>query len=240
MANHRILLVEDSAVTQALVSSALAGVCQIDVAASGAQALEFLAHSPYDLILLDVKLPDADGFELYNQIRNVKNSKGIPILFLTAQGELEQKVKGFALGADDYIVKPFDLVEFHARVSAKLRNLELMKRSNVDQISVGPFSVNLQNQRIVLSTCDGNKELELTSNQFKVLYYLLRHEGKMVTREDLLREIWGDKVHVSDRTIDTHVYAIRQQIGSERSYLKSVHGKGYILQTNPSSSGESA
>ncbi len=148
---------------------------------------------------------------------------------------MAQKVRGFNLGAEDYIVKPFQLLEFQARISAKLRNLAAAStRTPSDYVEFGPFAVNLAAQKITLKQNQSAKELELTSNQFKVLYYFLRHEGKIVSREDLLKEIWGNKVHVSDRTIDTHIYSIRQELGTDQNFLQSVHGKGYRLTVKPS------
>lgn len=234
MATGKILLIEDSTITQALVMSALKDICQIETAGDGAQAVHLLAKSEFDLILLDVQLPDIDGFALYEKIREIENSKETPIMFLTAQGDIEQRVKGFSLGADDYVVKPFQLIEFHARVAAKLRNIETAsRRPPADSMNIGPFRINIGAQKILLREGGAYRELDLTGNQFKVLFYLLRHEGKMVKREELLKEIWGDKVHVSDRTIDSHVYAIRQTLGTGQNYLRSVHGKGYCLRADP-------
>ena len=93
--------------------------------------------------------------------------------------------------------------------------------------------MNLASQKISLERDGQRGDLELTANQFKVLYYLLRHEGQLVSRDALLKEIWGEKVHVSDRTIDTHIYSIRQQLGAGQKFLQSVHGKGYRLTVNP-------
>lgn len=224
---NRVFLVEDSQVTQSLVRSALKGVCDIVTADCVAAAFDVLKDGEFDLIILDINLPDGDGYQVYENARGIERFKLTPILFLTARGEVEDKVKGFSLGADDYIVKPFDVTELRARIMAKLKNLEA-REASADTFTVGPFEVKTGTQKISVRGKDGAEtKLELTANQFKVLYYLLKNEDKVVTREELLREVWADGVHVTDRTVDTHVYAIRRQLGEHSKAITSVHGKGY-------------
>ncbi len=224
---NRILLVEDSLVTQSIVRSALKDVCEVHTADCVAAAVGVLAGGEFDLILLDINLPDGDGFQVYEKVRSIERFKLTPILFLTARVEREDKVRGFQLGADDYIVKPFDVVELRMRISSKLKNLEAREASSDIYVN-GPFEVKAGLQKISMKGKDGKETaLELTANQFKVLYYLLRNEDKVVTREELLREVWGEGVHVSDRTIDTHIYSIRRLLGEYSKSVSSVHGKGY-------------
>ncbi|MGE4131915.1 MAG: response regulator transcription factor [Bdellovibrionales bacterium] len=224
---RKVLLVEDSLVTQEVVKTALYDICELTIASDCAAALLLSEQSRYDLVLLDVNLPDGSGFEFYSKLKDMKTFSSTPILFLTARAETEDKVAGFALGADDYIVKPFDIVEFKARISAKLKNL-VQLRTSQDEQTYGPFEVKLSIQRISRRDGEGLEiRLELTANQFKVLHYLLKNQDRVVTRKELLDEVWGEGVHVTNRTIDTHVYSIRQQLGEMASCLQSVHGKGY-------------
>lgn len=229
---NRVLLVEDSIPTQTLVRSALKDVCEIVTADSIAAATVVLSDD-FDLILLDINLPDGDGFSLYEKIRAVERFKLTPILFLTARLELEDKVRGFSLGADDYIVKPFDITELRMRISAKLKNLAA-REAKADTFTIGPFEIKTGIQKISMQLPSGKqKKLELTANQFKVLFYLLRNEDKVVSREELLKEIWTEGVHVTDRTIDTHIYAIRRELGDLSKSITSVHGKGYRFSLKP-------
>lgn len=236
MSDKSILLIEDSQVMQMIVRSALKGICAVSVAGTAEQGLSLSREQSFDLILLDVNLPDRGGFEIYDDLRAEEKHKLTPILFITAQGRREDKVRGFSLGADDYIVKPFDVVEFKVRIAAKLRNLVQNRAAAQvpgDVFDLGPFHVKVGAQRISIRE-EGREEqaLDLTGNQFKILFYLLRHEKQIVSRDELLREIWGEDVHVSDRTVDTHVYAIRKHLGGYSKLLRSIHGKGYCFTLN--------
>lgn len=223
---NRVLLVEDSHVTQSIVRSALKDVCDLTTVDCMAAAIDIINKGEFDLIILDINLPDGDGFQVYEKIRAIERFKLTPILFLTARVELEDKVRGFALGADDYIVKPFDVTELRMRIASKLKNLEA-REASADVFVHGPFEVKVGAQKIVLKTDGKEKNLNLTANQFKVLFYFLRNEDRVISREELLREVWGEGVNVSDRTVDTHVYAIRRQLGTYGTAITSVHGQGY-------------
>ncbi len=221
-----VLLVEDSVVTQSIVRAALKDVCELHVADCVAAAMEAVRNQRFDLILLDINLPDGDGFDVYARIRAIEYYKLTPILFLTARVDLEDKVRGFSLGADDYIVKPFEIVELKMRIAAKLNNLKARKTAH--EITFGPFEVNVAAQKISVQEGEGSaRKLELTSSQFKLLYHLLRNENKTISREEILKDVWGEEINVTDRTVDTHIYAIRRELGPMKKMIRSVHGKGY-------------
>lgn len=221
-----VLLVEDSHVTQSIVRAALKDVCDLTAVDTVALAIETVREAHFDLILLDINLPDGDGFEVYAKIREIERFKLTPILFLTARLDLEDKVRGFALGADDYIVKPFDVVELKMRISSKLKNLSV--RKTVTELNFGPFEVSVAAQKVMFKESTGEaRKLELTSSQFKLLFHFLRNEGKTISREEILKDVWGEEINVSDRTVDTHIYAIRQQLKTHKKMIHSVHGKGY-------------
>ena len=230
----KILLVEDSTVTQAIVVAALKEVCEVHPVGSSEEALAAIQDNDFDLILLDVNLPDGNGFDIYTKIRAFDRYRLTPILFVTARVDREDKVKGFSLGADDYITKPFDVVELRMRISAKLKNLAAREAS--DLYVQGPFEVRPGTQKISIRAADGSEQpLELTASQFRVLYYLLRNSDKVVSREELLKEVWSDNTHVSDRTVDTHIYTIRKILGSYARHITSVHRKGYRFSLDPDS-----
>jgi DNA-binding response OmpR family regulator len=230
-----VLLIEDNQVTQVIVQSTLKGICYVDVVGTAQGALEKLSATHYDLILLDISLPDGDGFDLYQKIRDIHPVQHAPILFLTAKGERDDKLHGFSLGADDYIVKPFDAVELRLRIAAKLKHLKRQTTPPLtESLQVGPFVVNLGAQKISLKRPGGSEQpLDLTGNQFKIFFYLLRHPGEIISRDQLLQEIWGSDTHVSDRTVDTHVYAVRKVLGENADMIRSIHGRGYRFDLTP-------
>lgn len=231
MANtNSVLLVEDSQSTQLIVKAAIQSICKLAIAPTGKDCMTHIQSEHFDLILLDVDLPDSNGFDLYNFIRQDKRFAHTPIMFLTGKGETEDRVRGFSLGAEDYLVKPIDPLVFKARIESKLKNLKAQDQAS-NHFYLGPFSVDIASQTIHVQL-PGKEDLErlsLTSNQFKILFYLLKHEDETVTRSELLNEAWGKGVHVTNRTIDTHVYSIRQKLGELSSVLQSVHGEGYKL-----------
>jgi DNA-binding response OmpR family regulator len=183
-----------------------------------------LRHKP-DLILLDLMLPDGDGVSLCRQLR----TQGLeqPIIMLTARGEEMDKVLGFEVGADDYVVKPFGLRELLARVRAQLR------RKPVTSLAGGPVTVGValvDFQRHVL-TREG-AVLEISAKEMELLRHLVSHRGEVVSREDLLTEVWGHQREIATRTVDNFIVRLRKKIEpdpSEPHYLITVHGSGYKL-----------
>lgn len=223
-----VLLVEDNEITQEIVKTSLKTVCELTICGSVLEARAAAEAHAYDLILLDLNLPDGDGFDFYVGVRTLETYRQTPILFLTSRGDTEDKVRGFSMGAEDYIVKPFNPLELQARVSARLRKLE-SAQTHADQFNIGPFHIRSGSQKISLITPEGDLKLELTGNQFKILFYLIRKMDHVVAREELLKDIWGSDVNVSARTIDTHIYAIRRELGNWSKLITSVPGKGFRL-----------
>jgi two-component system phosphate regulon response regulator PhoB len=182
-----------------------------------------------DLILLDVMLPETDGFDLCRQVRKHSTLARTPILFLTARSEEVDRVLGLELGGDDYVTKPFSIRELIARVKAHLRRGE----SPVEEprASAGPFELDRGAHRVFLR----GRELELTSTEFKLLEFFLSHPGRAYSRESLLNEVWGEQHFVTPRTVDVHIRRLREQIeekADEPKYLVTVRGFGYRFE-NP-------
>ncbi len=181
-----------------------------------------------DLIILDVMLPEIDGFDLCRQIRKHSTLARTPILFLTARSEEVDRVLGLELGGDDYVTKPFSIRELIARVKAHLRRGE----SPADEPNPhsGPFELDRGAHRVFLN----GKELELTSTEFKLLEFFLMHPGKAYSRDSLLNEVWGEQHFVTPRTVDVHVRRLREQIENtpeEPKYLVTVRGFGYRFES---------
>ena len=225
----RIAIVEDEAELAALVEYNLVRNgfhARILPGASGTlQELE--AWKP-DLIVLDVMLPDDDGFELCRQIRRTSSMSRTPILFLTARSDEVDRVLGLEIGGDDYITKPFSPRELVARVKAHLRR-EQSDQSPLD-VSVGPFRIDRSAHRVFMD----DRELDLTSTEFRLLEFFMAHPGHAYGREQLLNEVWGEQRFVTPRTVDVHVRRLREQIEAQPDdprFLITVRGFGYRFET---------
>jgi two-component system phosphate regulon response regulator PhoB len=183
-----------------------------------------------DLIILDVMLPESDGFEICRQVRKTPSIARTPILFLTARSDEVDRVLGLEIGGDDYITKPFSPRELIARVKAHLRREKA--EPEVREAELGPFRIDRAAHRLFMR----DKELELTSTEFRLLDFFLTHPGHAYGRDQLLSEVWGEQRFVTPRTVDVHVRRLREQIEDqpdEPRYLITVRGFGYRFETVP-------
>ena len=179
-----------------------------------------------DLVILDLMLPDISGLDVCKEIRSNPLSKNKPILMLTAKGEEVDRILGFELGADDYLVKPFSLRELTLRVAALLkRNVPVESDEN---IILGDLNIDLAAHRVFLET----NEVTLTAKEFDLLVHLARHNGRVQTRDYLLEQIWGYSSDVTTRTVDTHIKRLRSKIGSFGNLIETVRSIGYRLNYN--------
>lgn len=225
-----ILLVEDSLDMHTIVQSALEDFCRLTCVSTVAVAELELQRKKYSLILLDVDLPDGNGFDFCQNLRQRATTENMPILFLTAHGDLEDRIHGFSVGADDYLVKPFEIRELIVRVQAKLRRQ--MKKDSSVLISDSGLKIDLINQKAFeVKNADRVHELILTPIEFKLLTFFLKNENVILLRDDLIKMIWGDDIHVSSNTLDTHIYSLRKKMGSLGNYLRTVVKKGYCYST---------
>ena len=191
---------------------------RIDTANNGISALKKLEKSKPDLIILDVMMPEMDGIEVCEKIREQDNFDDILILFLTARSEEYSELAGFSAGADDYITKPIKPKLLVSRVNAILKRKR--KKKNDGPIEIGEIQINKSNHKLLYS----GKEIYLARKEFNLLYYLMTVPGKVFTREEIISTIWKDAV-VGDRTIDVHIRKIREKIGSQ--HIKTIKGIGY-------------
>jgi DNA-binding response OmpR family regulator len=224
----RIAIVEDEAELAALVEYNLLRngfVSRILPGTSG--TLQELEGWKPDLIVLDVMLPDNDGFEICRQIRKSSSIARVPILFLTARSDEVDRVLGLEIGGDDYITKPFSPRELIARVKAHLRREQ--PDPDVAATEVGPFRVDRAAHRLFMN----DRELDLTSTEFRLLDFFLTHPGNAYGRDQLLDEVWGEQRFVTPRTVDVHVRRLREQIEEqpdEPKFLITVRGFGYRFE----------
>lgn len=197
-------------------------------ARDGRKALEQTKGIP-NLILLDVMMPEMDGWEVCKHLKRDPLTANIPVIFLTAKGTEFDEVLGLELGADDYIVKPVAVRALLARVKTALRRRE----ANVDFVPqadevlrVDKLEVNIPSYTVTI----GNKALSLTRKEFETLVYLMRNRGRVITREAMLNTVWGEDVRVVDRTVDVHISKIREKLGAYGDYVETVKGVGYRMK----------
>ncbi len=189
---------------------------------SGEDALKILDKEPVDLIMLDIMLPGVDGLEVCRRVKQDKKLSNIPIIMLTAKGEEVDKIVGFELGADDYIVKPFSPRELNLRVKAVLKR---MKPAGVekDLLKAGKLTVDLSRHKVSID----KKEVELTNMEFKLLVILIQRRGRVQSRDRLLEDVWGMASVVTTRTVDTHIKRLREKLGKTGDSIETVRGVGY-------------
>ena len=221
----RILLVEDNrSYAETLKANLEVEGHEVLVALTGPDGLEMAKQGAPDLIILDLMLPGMNGFTVLQRLRETR--RDMPVLIMTALGAEDEKLRGFGLGADDYVVKPTGLLEILARVKA------LLKRSPgggnvVELITVRDLTIDLA-ARIVRR---GDEQLPLRPREFELLAALIRQRGRVVSRVTLLREVWGYATGTESRTVETHLAALRQHLGEDAAnpYIVTVRGAGYRL-----------
>lgn len=219
----KILIVEDDKHISKLVKYNLekAGFDCI-VTVTGEDALEVLDRESFDLIILDIMLPKMDGFETCRNIKQDKKLSNVPIIMLTAKGEEVDKVVGFELGADDYVVKPFSPRELTLRVKAILKRGK-PKEEEKDILSIDKITVDIPRHKVTVD----KKEITLTQIEFKLLVTLIKRKGRVQSRDTLLEDVWDIAADVTTRTIDTHIKRLREKLGKMGKFIETVRGIGY-------------
>ena len=220
----QILLVEDSKEIFTMVTLAVQSFSELTWAENLAQARDLTTKNNYDLVLLDMELPDGNGINFCSELQN-KNPL-LPIFFLTSHKDLSEKVLGFSAGADDYITKPFDPLELKARIEAKFKKNDLLLKTS-DHLKWKEIEINKASQEVKI-LIDGNyKPIDLTALEFKLLMYFANRYTNVISRDTILNDIWGEDVHIYSRSVDTHVSKLRKKLCDVSYILESVHGAGY-------------
>jgi len=221
--NENILLVEDQDALRTTLSDRLRGEGYVvETAKDGQEGLEKVTSTPFDLLILDVMLPYRSGFDLCRDIR--QSGLATPILFLTARNEIVDKVVGFKLGGDDYLTKPFESAELIVRIEALLRRAPVQTGRGVHQ--VGALRVDFARKEVIR---DG-KPIHLSGREFQLLRYFMERAGTTISRSELLRAVWGYDASAYTRTVDVHVFSLRQKLEEEPSrpeLITTVAGVGY-------------
>ena len=225
--NQNILLVEDEDDLAEIVKYHLSREgYSIFRTATGQDSLEYLRQNDVSLILLDLMLPDMSGVDICKQVRQNINTKNIPIIMVTAKGEEIDRVVGFEVGADDYVVKPFSSRELILRVKALLRRQGPQESLAIEKIYFEVFHIDKSAHRVWIE----DEEIILTALEFKLLTFLLERRGLVQTREKLLERVWEIDPNVNTRTAEKHVQRLRQKIGVGPDYSETISGVGCRLK----------
>ncbi|MGB0888583.1 MAG: response regulator transcription factor [Vicingaceae bacterium] len=227
----RILLAEDDANLGFVVQDNLKSIgYKVTLCSDGEMALKTFASEQFDLCILDVMMPKKDGFAVAQTIRDI--NKEIPIVFLTAKSMQTDKVKGFTLGADDYITKPFDFEEFLLRIESILRRTKILtqqEEKTIEQYSIGNYTFDVKNQILT----HNSTEKKLTKKETRILSFLCEHLNDIAPRELILKNIWGNDDYFSGRSMDVFISKLRKYLAEdEKIQIINIHGVGFKLEVS--------
>lgn len=192
----------------------------------GESFFEAVSQQLPDIVLLDIMLPGIDGLEVLKCLRADRKTADIPVILITAKGSEFEKVIGLDSGADDYVAKPFGVMELISRIKAVLRRVP--RQDAAEQITVDGLTIDVRQHTVTIE----GKEIDLTLKEFNLLHCLIRNEGRVFTRDELLDIVWGYDAETETRTVDVHIGTIRQKLGEYSSYIKTVRGLGYRFARN--------
>ncbi|MCC6811172.1 MAG: response regulator [Deltaproteobacteria bacterium] len=226
----KILVVEDEAdLSQVLEYNLQKAGHEVVVASHGQPAIKLVRELKIDLVLLDLMLPDIPGTEVCRAIKNDPKTRHVPVIMLTAKGEEIDRVVGFELGADDYVVKPFSVRELLLRVQAILRRGKAEPPKQGDIVEFGKLRIDTSAHRVWVA----GKEVELTALEFKLLHTLWERKNRVQSRASLLEVVWGITADINTRTVDTHVKRLREKLTAAADYIETVRGVGYRFAESP-------
>ncbi|MDE6593299.1 MAG: response regulator transcription factor [Oscillospiraceae bacterium] len=221
MSEKKILIVDDEKNIRNVISeyAKFDGFLTAE-AEDGMAAVEMCRNEDYDLIIMDIMMPKLDG---YSAVREIRKTKQIPVIMLSARGEEYDKLFGFELGVDDYVTKPFSPKELLARIRAVIKRSSGGKDSPGERLKFEGLEINMAGREVIV---DG-KPAALTPKEYDLLFYLVRSKGIALSREKLLEEVWGYDFYGDDRTVDTHIKMLRNSLGEYRKFIVTLRGMGY-------------
>ena len=222
---YHLLVVDDEANIRRVVREyAEFEECEVTEAENGMEAVALCRENDYDLIIMDVMMPRLDGYSACKEIRKHKN---IPIIMLSARGEEYDKLFGFELGIDDYVVKPFSPKELMARIRAVLNRKQAVTEEPASQrLKFDGLEIDLAGREVYV---DG-KRASMTPKEYDLLFYLVKNKGLALTRDKLLEKVWGYDFFGDDRTVDTHIKMLRNNLGKYRTFIVTLRGMGYKFE----------
>lgn len=220
----RILIVEDEidillALQKGLKNEGYA----VDIISNGDKALELLSFNTYDLVVLDINLPGLDGFSVLQELR--ENNEETRVIIVSANREIEDRIRGLDLGANDYLVKPFDFLELKARIRALLRRNFISKPTVINE---GELSIDISSHKVTYN----NEEINLTLKEYSILKYLVENKGKVISSEELIEHIWDENADPFTTSIRVHIYSLRKKllaVSGDKNIIKTIKSAGYLF-----------
>lgn len=219
---YKILVIEDEENIASFVKMELVYEgYEVDNSYDGKEGLEKALNGKYDLIILDLMIPNLNGLEVCRRVRKIKNT---PIIMLTARDSVMDKVSGFQMGADDYVVKPFAIEELLARIEALLRRVNNSSES-INLIEFKDIVINIESRTV---ECNG-KQINLTTKEYELLLYLVKNKNKVLTRDYLIENIWGYDYDGENNVVDVYIRHLRSKLNKD-DYIQTVRGVGYVIR----------
>lgn len=219
-----ILIVDDEINIRGLIRKyAIFEGYQVAEAANGMEALQMCRAGKFDLIIMDVMMPEMDGF---SALREIRRESDVPVIMLSARGEEYDRLRGFELGVDDYVVKPFSPRELMMRIAAILKRVTGGASDAPEVVKLDDLTVDFTARRVTI----GNQTLQLSPKEYELLFYMVRNRGIALTRERLISEVWGYDFYGDDRTLDTHIKLLRKSLGSYADRITTLRGVGYRFE----------
>ena len=219
-----ILVVDDETNIRGLIRKyAVFEGYQVSEATNGMEAVQLCRDGRFDLIVMDVMMPELDGF---SALREIRKASDVPVIMLTARGEEYDRLRGFELGVDDYVVKPFSPRELMMRVAAILKRVSGTAADAPEIVTLGDMTVDFTARRVSI----GSKDTQLTPKEYELLFYMVRNRGIALTRERLISEVWGYDFYGDDRTLDTHIKLLRKSLGPCADRITTLRGVGYRFE----------
>jgi len=232
MSAERILVVDDEPdILSILVYQLSREGFQVSTAVSGRTAIDAAIQEPPDLVVLDLMLPELDGYEVLSQLRQHERTSEVPVILLTARSEEQERLRGFDIGADDYVTKPFSQRELVARVKALLRRAQAGPFTATRTMRHGAIELDQIAHRVFAS----DKEVRLTRIEYRLLEVLMERRGRVQSRRQLLQAAWDTNAQIETRTVDMHVARLRSKLGDPGGMIETVRGIGYRLGALPDS-----
>ncbi|MDQ2087171.1 response regulator transcription factor [Herbivorax sp. ANBcel31] len=225
MKRNKVLVVDDEERMRNMISEYFSQLgYDIDNAADGFKALEVFEKEEYSLVILDIMMPKMNGWEV---LREIRQTSQVPIIMLSAKGEEYDKLFGFELGVDDYVVKPFSLKELLARSKAIIkRSFAADESKNQNQFKIEEFQIDFDSRNVIIK----DKAVELTPKEYELLSFFIQNPNKVFSREHILSSVWGYDFYGDNRTVDTHVKMLRESLGEYRKFIVTVWGTGYKFE----------
>ena len=223
---YKILIVDDEEKIRTLVKKyAVFEGHEVTEASDGMEAIRVCENQDFDIIILDVMMPELDGF---STCRKIRQTKQIPILMLSARGEEYDRINGFELGIDDYVVKPFSPKELMLRIDAIVKRTKRNTGTTEDKlVSFGGLTVDF----VARLVCIDGKRIDMSPKEYDLLFYMVKNRGKALTRENLITNVWDFNYYGDDRTLDTHIKLLRQHLAEYSRFIVTLRGVGYRFET---------